>query len=431
MERGKCSFSEDQGDTVHLESVTRRPLLRTVITVGAVAALTGSAFAPAAAATTTAAGVPASSPTLQQPAAGVIAATDHSKDEKGRSSQRGPDGVGQPISPEEAFARGETWLNPPVPYSMSAYTGDPNGKSYRTDCSGFVSMAWHLPNSETTVTLPESTVETISWDSLAPGDAVNRSLPGGSGHVMLVEKVEGSTVHVMEQTPPQVTRSTHDKATLSATGYDAVRYKKMMAVSEEDVRREIEKRLSTVEKRINERLQEEVGNSDDSGSVKAGAKAGVAGAAAPDNDEDRNDGREEWMPKLDPRIQPPNSKTLVNFDSVFSVRDQAYQEIIAMPETGVEVEVYAEQTGWLWNWDDGSDPQPTEHGGKPYPQRPQVTHNYHTAGTYQPSVDVEWGNYRYRIIEQDDDWTDIEGDTTTALQFADLEVVELQNVLSD
>lgn len=31
----------------------------------------------------------------------------------------------------------KTWLNPPVPYSQTAYH---NG--YRTDCSGYVSMAW-------------------------------------------------------------------------------------------------------------------------------------------------------------------------------------------------------------------------------------------------------------------------------------------------
>jgi len=35
------------------------------------------------------------------------------------------------------IANAKTWLNPPVPYSQTAYH---NG--YRTDCSGYVSMAW-------------------------------------------------------------------------------------------------------------------------------------------------------------------------------------------------------------------------------------------------------------------------------------------------
>ena len=35
------------------------------------------------------------------------------------------------------IANAKTWLNPAVPYSQSAYH---NG--YRTDCSGYVSMAW-------------------------------------------------------------------------------------------------------------------------------------------------------------------------------------------------------------------------------------------------------------------------------------------------
>lgn len=424
---------------MHVESKSLRPLLRAAVTAGATVALVGTTLAPAASATPAASAplAPVLSPTVSEVVAGIVATQDSSATKrKGRPHS----GVGKAITPEEAFARGEHWLNPPVPYSMSAFTSGPNGKSYRTDCSGFVSMAWHLPNSETTVTLPESTVETISWDSLAPGDAVNRALPGGNGHVMLVEEVKGSTVHVMEQTPPQVTRSTHDKATLSATGYDPVRYKNMMAVSEEDVREQIEKRMSTLEERINERLGEEVGeqarrNND------GGASAGVAGAAAPDNkdrggnkdddNKDEADKADDALPDLNPTIQPPGSKTLVNFESIFHVRDEAYQEVIEMPDTGTEVEVYAEQTAWTWNWDDGSDPEPSTHSGNPYPETPRVSHQYDTAGTYQPSVDVEWGNYRYRIVEQDEEWINIEGDTTTALQFPDLEVLEVQNVLSD
>src|SRR5689334_1088559 len=41
--------------------------------------------------------------------------------------------------------RGFTWLDAHVPYNQgSQYQG------YRTDCSGFVSMAWQLGKSETT-----------------------------------------------------------------------------------------------------------------------------------------------------------------------------------------------------------------------------------------------------------------------------------------
>jgi hypothetical protein len=53
-------------------------------------------------------------------------------------------------SGSEIISNAKTWLNPPVPYSKTAYH---NG--YRQDCSGYVSMAWELGTSETTSTLAQ------------------------------------------------------------------------------------------------------------------------------------------------------------------------------------------------------------------------------------------------------------------------------------
>ncbi len=47
------------------------------------------------------------------------------------------------------IANAQTWLNPSIPYSQSDYYA-----GYRTDCSGYVSMAWQLGTSATTWTLP-------------------------------------------------------------------------------------------------------------------------------------------------------------------------------------------------------------------------------------------------------------------------------------
>jgi hypothetical protein len=47
-------------------------------------------------------------------------------------------------------------------------------RSYRTDCSGFVSMTWGLPSSYTTDTLPQVT-HPINEADLLPGDALLRS----------------------------------------------------------------------------------------------------------------------------------------------------------------------------------------------------------------------------------------------------------------
>jgi hypothetical protein len=73
--------------------------------------------------------------------------------------------------------RGFQWLDAHVPYNQGQ-THD----SYRTDCSGFVSMAWQLGRSETTATLYN--FSSVTFDQLQPGDAlVMRS--GGSGHAVL------------------------------------------------------------------------------------------------------------------------------------------------------------------------------------------------------------------------------------------------------
>lgn len=64
-------------------------------------------------------------------------------------------------------SRAQTWVDNHVPYDQSkTYDG------YRTDCSGFVSMAWELSKPGlTTQTLP-SVSTNIGKDSLQPGDAL-------------------------------------------------------------------------------------------------------------------------------------------------------------------------------------------------------------------------------------------------------------------
>ena len=104
------------------------------------------------------------------------------------------------------IGRAQTWLRAhnggPVPYSQSAYL---NG--WRTDCSGYVSMAWNLrtgasptgkPINHNTDSLlrggygtPGPVVKPISWDQIKAGDAIGflgAGSIGDAGHVMLFEK---------------------------------------------------------------------------------------------------------------------------------------------------------------------------------------------------------------------------------------------------
>jgi len=108
-------------------------------------------------------------------------------------------GLGQPppmlarpaISAEfasTAIARATVWTDAGVPYSQtSSYQG------YRTDCSGFVSMAWALTNSSgqplslVTQTLPNVST-TIPFSQLLPGDALifnSTADPQNNSHAML------------------------------------------------------------------------------------------------------------------------------------------------------------------------------------------------------------------------------------------------------
>ncbi|MEV6952539.1 hypothetical protein [Streptomyces sp. NPDC051183] len=82
----------------------------------------------------------------------------------------------------EAMDRAWSWIAERVPYSQSGCHNNQFG-CYRPDCSGFVSMAWHLNSSLTTWDLWNVTDE-IPASDLQPGDALLRD-SGGTDHVAL------------------------------------------------------------------------------------------------------------------------------------------------------------------------------------------------------------------------------------------------------
>uniref|UniRef100_A0A914CC95 Uncharacterized protein n=1 Tax=Acrobeloides nanus TaxID=290746 RepID=A0A914CC95_9BILA len=90
----------------------------------------------------------------------------------------------QAVSRSKVLERAKCWSNKHVPYSQAKYAADcDTGKKYRTDCSGYVSLAWNLPSSYTTRTLP-NVCSKINKSELKAGDVV---LAPGS-HVILFEK---------------------------------------------------------------------------------------------------------------------------------------------------------------------------------------------------------------------------------------------------
>ncbi|MEV0674962.1 hypothetical protein AB0I60_00425 [Actinosynnema sp. NPDC050436] len=123
----------------------------------------------------------------------------------------------EPISRSEVITRARTWLTPPVPYSMEQWY-----QGWRTDCSGYVSMAWRLDSSLTTVSLP-SIAHRIEKQELRAGDVMMNGGPdsgGANGHVVIFERwVDDShnAYWAYEQTPPQ---TVHHQVPYPYSGHD-------------------------------------------------------------------------------------------------------------------------------------------------------------------------------------------------------------------
>lgn len=93
-----------------------------------------------------------------------------------------------PITRDQIMARADFWIQQHIPYSMEAYEPDMNGRDYRTDCSGFVSMALHASApGYSTVTMGDI-AESISYDDIQAGDFVGTlaaGTGGAGGHVVI------------------------------------------------------------------------------------------------------------------------------------------------------------------------------------------------------------------------------------------------------
>ncbi|MEV8372778.1 RHS repeat-associated core domain-containing protein [Kribbella sp. NPDC056861] len=101
------------------------------------------------------------------------------------------DKTDQPISRDEIIKRAQEWVkNQPGGYDQEGYNWGPGeGPRYRLDCSGYISMAWHLGENRWTGSLPEVSSE-ISRDDLQAGDILNSrsTIPAAKQHVFLFEK---------------------------------------------------------------------------------------------------------------------------------------------------------------------------------------------------------------------------------------------------
>ncbi|AGL17170.1 hypothetical protein [Actinoplanes sp. N902-109] len=155
--------------------------IRTAVLAAALAATTSVMSAPAAAFAATA--------TAAAGSAAQTAADDDPDDQGGpispgagegeeevltvaEDAQLTAAGYGAPIHRDDVMTRAKDWYARNVQYSGTGGAWDLNhGKTYRPDCSGFVSMAWKLKTSKTTWTLDDVS-HVINWNDLLRGDAI-------------------------------------------------------------------------------------------------------------------------------------------------------------------------------------------------------------------------------------------------------------------
>jgi hypothetical protein len=146
--------------------------------------------------------------------------------------------IGGSVSRSEALARAQRWVDLQVPYSQDqsrAYS-DGDGHAYRPDCSGFVSMVWHLPKKSdgwdfNTGDFGNYGGKTyISFDELNAGDAI---LGVSYGHIALFDRwTDGSrtTMWIYQENQPG-TPANHVQRTRSwyvDNDFHPIRYNNMV-----------------------------------------------------------------------------------------------------------------------------------------------------------------------------------------------------------
>lgn len=137
--------------------------------------------------------------------------------------------VGGTIKRSEVISRAKFWYDrrSRFRYDMNGSYPDPQGRRYRTDCSGYVSMALHLSSSLSTVTLP-GVGHRISKKSMHAGDYIGHMGPGtggAGGHVRLFEKWANAAHTTYWAYDFGSTPVKHKVYSLSTAGYTAYSYK--------------------------------------------------------------------------------------------------------------------------------------------------------------------------------------------------------------
>lgn len=122
-------------------------------------------------------------------------------------------------------------------------------------------------------------------------------------------------------------------------------------------------------------------------------------------------------------IQPPDGRTLVNFETNFYTEQEAlFRSVILL---GQRVDLRIDVHSFTWHFDDGETLTTTKPGA-PYPKL-QITHNYLKAGDFRPSLDT---TYVADFRVDGGAWQTVPGSVTIEGEPESLKAVEARPILT-
>lgn len=135
------------------------------------------------------------------------------------------------------------------------------------------------------------------------------------------------------------------------------------------------------------------------------------------------------LPEPQLSIQPPNGKTLVGLETIYSTKAEPFTRTLRL--LGRQVTLRVEPTSFVWRHGDGTS-QTTDWSGKAWDHdSPDIdgylTHVYEHTGEVNPSVEVTW-SAEFRV--GGGAWQPVNGTVTRAGAPVPLRVVEGQPVLN-
>lgn len=129
------------------------------------------------------------------------------------------------------------------------------------------------------------------------------------------------------------------------------------------------------------------------------------------------------LPESELSVQPPNGRTLVNFDTNFFTEDTGeFTRTVTLLGRRVELRIWPSQFGWRFG--DGETTRTTSPGSA-YPEL-EITHRYLEKGRVSPSVDT---TYAAQFRVGGGPWRDVQGTVTIPGTPEGLRVVTARPVL--